>query len=227
MIDLRDLWIVIPAFNEGGVIGDVVRNVQLKFPNLVVVDDCSWDDTAIAARAAGALVVRHVINLGQGAALQTGIDFASRHGAKAVVTFDADGQHNIEDVTQMLQIQAETGADIVLGSRFTGKAIGITTARRVLLKAAVIFTWMTSGIKLTDAHNGLRLLTQHAMQKIRITQNRMAHASEIIEQIGRQKLKFAEAPCTVTYTDYSIAKGQSGFSAIKILTDLIIARISK
>lgn len=227
MMDSKNLWVVIPAFNEGKVIGDVVRQVRLSFSNLVVIDDCSGDDTAACATSAGARVVRHVINLGQGAALQTGIDFAMRQGASGVVTFDADGQHDIHDVQKMLDIQSATGADIVLGSRFTGTTFGMSKARRLLLKMAVLFTWLTSGVRLSDAHNGLRLLTRNAMVKIRITQNRMAHASEIIEQIGRRKLTFAEAPCTIAYTQYSIAKGQSGFGAVKIVMDLMIAKISK
>lgn len=227
MIDKNRIWIVIPAFNEGRVIGDVVRQVRAAYSNLIVVDDCSRDDTSQRASEAGADVVRHVINLGQGAAIQTGIDYALRHKASAIVTFDADGQHSIADVNKMLEIQMETGADIVLGSRFAGKAVGISGARKMLLKAAIVFTWLTSGVRLSDAHNGLRLITPAAARRIRITQNRMAHASEIIEQIGRSGLKFAEAPCTITYTEYSTAKGQSSFGAFRILMDLIIARISK
>ena len=227
MIEPNEGWIVIPAFNEASMVGDVVRRVREWYGNVVVVDDCSRDNTSQQARDAGAEVVRHVVNLGQGAAIQTGIDFALRHGARAVVTFDADGQHSASDVQNMIEVQRETGADVVLGSRFSGNTVGISSARRLLLKAAIVFTWLTSGIRLSDAHNGLRLLTSHAARRIRITQNRMAHASEIIDQIGRIGLNFAEAPCTVTYTDYSMRKGQSCLGALRILVDLIMARAAK
>ncbi len=222
-----DIWIVIPAYNEGTVIGNVVRSVCATYSHVVVIDDCSKDNTGKEALVSGATILRHPINLGQGAALETGIRYALSKGAKAIVTFDSDGQHRVEDISVLIERQSETKADVVIGSRFLGHASDIPRLRRFVLKMAVVFTRITSGIRLTDAHNGLRLLMRSAAQKIRIRQNRMAHASEIIEKIGVLGLQVTEAPVTILYTEYSLAKGQKLSNALNILMELFIARIAK
>jgi glycosyltransferase involved in cell wall biosynthesis len=222
-----DLWVVIPAFNEGPVIGEVVMAVRALYHNVVVVDDCSGDDTGAEALKAGATVLRHPINLGQGAALQTGLRYALSRGADYIVTFDADGQHRPEDIGGLLDTQVKTGADVVLGSRFLGHAENIPRLRWMILQLAIVFTRVTSGVKLTDAHNGLRLLTRRAAERIHIRQNRMAHASEIIDQIGALGLTVVEAPVTIVYTEYSLRKGQKLGNAFNILINLIVARLNK
>jgi glycosyltransferase involved in cell wall biosynthesis len=222
-----DLWVVIPAFNEGSVIGEVVMAVRALYHNVVVVDDCSGDDTGAEALKAGATVLRHPINLGQGAALQTGFRYSLSRGANYIVTFDADGQHRPEDIGGLLDTQVKTGADVVLGSRFLGHAENIPRLRRMLLQLAIVFTRVTSGVKLTDAHNGLRLLTRRAAERIHIRQNRMAHASEIIDQIGALGLTVVEASVTIVYTEYSLRKGQKLGNAFNILLNLIVARLNK
>ena len=221
------IWVVIPAFNEAEVAAAVTRGVRAVHRHVVVVDDCSSDGTAAVAHSAGAVVLRHPINLGQGAALQTGIDYALAHGADYVVTFDADGQHRVEDIGVLLDVQRKTGADVVVGSRFLGTAENIPLMRRTLLKLAILFTRITSGAKLTDAHNGLRLLSRFAAERVQITQNRMAHASEITRQCQELRLSVAEAPVTVVYTEYSLRKGQKASNALNILAELISARLSK
>ncbi len=226
-MEVRTLWVVIPAFNEATVIGDVISGLRARYPNVVVVDDRSEDDTSNVAVAAGAVVIRHPINLGQGAALQTGIRYALQRGADCIVTFDADGQHQVEDIGVLLDTHTRTNADVVIGSRFLGSVKNLPTARRAILKAAVLFMRITSGVKLTDAHNGLRLLTRSAAQRLRITQNRMAHASEIVQQIHDLRLAVAEAPVTIVYTEYSLRKGQKLGNAFNILTELFVARLNK
>jgi glycosyltransferase involved in cell wall biosynthesis len=221
------VWLVIPAFDEAAVIGDVVALARTRCPNVVVVDDCSRDATAAAALAAGAHVLRHPVNLGQGAALQTGLDYALAAGAEFLVTFDADGQHDVADLPRLLEAQRRTGADVVLGSRFLGRAEAIPAQRRLLLHAARLFTWATAGLRLTDAHNGYRLLTRRAATCIRLRQNRMAHASEIVEQIRAAGLRWTEAPVTVRYTDYSLAKGQRSSASVRIVVDLLVARLNR
>jgi len=119
-MEVRTLWVVIPAFNEATVIGDVISGLRARYPNVVVVDDRSEDDTTNVAVAAGAVVIRHPINLGQGAALQTGIRYALQRGADCIVTFDADGQHQVEDIGVLLDTHTRTNADVVIGSRFLG-----------------------------------------------------------------------------------------------------------
>ena len=218
-----DVWFVVPAFNEGPMITTVVGEVVASGAHAVVVDDHSADDTGERAHAAGALVVRHPVNLGQGAALQTGIDLAVQRGARILVTFDADGQHRLEDAFRLAQAIHEDRADIVCGSRFMGTAArGIPVSRTLTLKAAAIFTRLTSGVRVTDAHNGLRAMNRHAATTIRLTHNRMAHASELVSQVGRYKLRFLELPVEILYTEYSMRKGQRLSNSLNILADLFL-----
>ena len=212
---------VVPAFNESGVIGPSVSGLRNRFPNVVVVDDSSRDATAAEAHSAGAVVLRHAVNAGQGAALQTGIDYALARGADCVATFDADGQHQVEDLIAMLTALQAAPLDIVLGSRFLGHAEGLPFARRLVLKTAVLFTNLTTGVRLSDAHNGLRVMTASAARRLRIHQDGMAHASELVAQIGRLGLRYAEVPVTITYSDYSMAKGQRLSNSLRILRDLV------
>lgn len=216
--DRHDTWVVIAAFNEAKVIREVVGAVAAAGWSVVVVDDGSHDETSSAARVPGVTVLRHVINLGQGAALQTGIDYALRRRATAIVTFDADGQHCVEDIPNL--VAALATHDIALGSRFLGKEIeGATRRRKLLLKAATAMSNRMSGLELTDAHCGLRAFRATATPKLRITQDRMAHASQLLHKIKRSGLRVTEVPVTVRYTEHSTRKGQSGFQAIRILFD--------
>ena len=148
------LWFVIAAFNEGPMIAEVVRGVS-PHAHVVVVDDGSADDTGDQALAGGACVATHLVNRGQGAALQTGIDFALAQGAGHVVTFDADGQHDVDEALEMVARCRAEGLDAVLGSRFLGATVNMPFSRRLVIKAAVVFTRLTTGLNLTDAHNGL------------------------------------------------------------------------
>jgi glycosyltransferase involved in cell wall biosynthesis len=221
------LWIVVPAFNEAGAIGGVLRALSDKLPNVVVVDDGSSDQTGAAALAGGAVVLRHVVNLGQGAALQTGIDYALERGATHVCTFDADGQHDPATIDAMLAALEDSGAEVALGSRFLGGTVGMPPLRRLVLQAAVRYTRWQTGCHFSDAHNGLRMFTARAARACRVNQPGMAHASEILSQIARQKLPYVEVPTTVTYSEYSLAKGQSLANSVKILFDLLYAAWSR
>lgn len=227
-MDVTRTWLVIAAYNEGAMIADVISNAVLTFPNIVVVDDGSRDDSAAIARAAGATVIRHPINLGQGAAIQTGIDFSVSEGAAIIVTFDADGQHRVEDAMLLARAVDAGEADIVCGSRFLGvESVAMPPAKRATLRLAALFTRLSSGIPVTDAHNGLRALSREAASRLRITQNRMAHASEIIAQVRANHLRYKEYPVQILYTEYSMAKGQKLSNAVNILIDLLFGRISK
>lgn len=221
------LWVVIPAWNESSVIADVVMHVREVADHVVVVDDGSVDATADLAVKSGAIVLRHPINLGQGAALQTGITYALNSGAELIATFDADGQHQAEDIAGLADSLRQSGADVAIGSRFLGSAPGMPRHRRALLKLAVLYTRATTRLRVTDAHNGLRLFTRAAAGKIRITQNRMAHASEILECIAQYGLRFVEVPVTIVYSEYSMHKGQRTGDALKVLTDLVVGRFHK
>lgn len=221
----QGVWIVMPAFNEGGVISETIASVKPWLPNVVVVDDGSSDDTAELARYSGAHVVCHAINLGQGAALETGIRYAVLHQAERIVTFDADGQHLPGDIEMLLRTARDKRADVVLGSRFLGRASNIPLSRRLLLRLATAYTRSTTGLALTDAHNGLRLFNRNAAEQMRLRQNRMAHASEMLVRLGSSGLRIVEAPVNIVYTDYSLAKGQGLLSSFDILWDLWLSRL--
>lgn len=226
--DARKLtWIVIPAYNEASIIGSVVAEVCSTYPNVVVIDDGSADDTGLEALKAGASLVTHAINLGQGAALKTGIHYVLQRDARYIVTFDADGQHSIDDVANMFDVMRTKGCDVVLGSRFCGSTENLPRMRRLVLGLAILFTRRSTGLDLTDTHNGLRLLSVEAARRIELHQNGMAHASELLEQIARHGLSYSEAPVNIRYTDYSLQKGQKLSNSIGILMDLIVRRFVK
>ncbi len=219
-----DTWIVIPAYNEEKKIGEVLDEL-VRYPyHVVVVDDGSRDQTRQIALCFPVTVLKHITNLGQGAALQTGIRYAlSFPETRYVVTFDADGQHSASDILPMIDQCHSGDYDIVLGSRFLekGKVINLEWQRRLVLKAAILFTRLMTGMQLTDTHNGLRVLTAKAAGKLNLTQNGMAHASELLSQVAAMKLRYCEAPVTILYSDYSRQKGQSLWNGFNILWDML------
>lgn len=218
-----DAWLVIPLYNEATVIEEVVRQARQTFPHVVCVDDASTDGSAARAEAAGAVVVRHPFNLGQGAALQTGLSYAlAATDAAYLVTFDADGQHRVEDAAAMVERARREDLAIVFGSRFLDDRTRPGLLKKVVLKGAVWLTNQQTGMKLTDAHNGLRVLRRDAAAALDLRQNRMAHATEIVLQLGRTGLPWAEHPVHIVYTDYSRAKGQSLINSVNILVDTIL-----
>lgn len=215
----RSTWVVIAAFNEGRVICSVVRELIAEGWSVVVTDDGSEDDTFEQARLPGAVVLRHVLNLGQGAALQTGIDYALLQGARHIVTFDGDRQHDAADIPRLLEALAD--ADVALGSRFLGQIEGARGPRRALLKLAVIVSNALIGMQLTDAHCGLRAFRASAAPALRMTQERMAHASELLRKATQSGLRVVEVAVTIRYSNYSTAKGQRGFEALRIMFDYL------
>ncbi len=217
-----DTWVVIPLFNEATMISGVVAELLQSFTNVVCVDDGSHDDSARAARTSGARVVRHPINLGQGAALQTGFEYALERGARYVVTFDADGQHRAVDAVKMLTRARDENLAIVFGSRFLDNRTKPGALKKIVLKTAVWVTNLTTRTRLTDAHNGLRVIREDALRQVKLRQDRMAHGTEIVVQLGRTGLPYAEEAVEVLYTEYSKAKGQSLLNSVNILIDLVI-----
>lgn len=226
--DSREVYFIIPVYNEGEVIKGVIQDVLKFCPNIVCVDDGSTDNSADEIRTTSAYIVQHPINMGQGAALQTGIEFARKfENADYYVSFDADGQHRLEDVAQMLKVLKKEKMDIVLGSRFLGKMTGATFTKRWFLMLAIKFSNVTSGLELTDTHNGLRVFNRKVADGIQITMSDMAHASEILEIIRANNYKYVEVPVEIVYTDYSHKKGQSLLNAVNIAFDLLLRRIMK
>jgi glycosyltransferase involved in cell wall biosynthesis len=218
-----DVWVVIPVFNEERVVASVVDDVLAAFPNVVCVDDGSRDGSVAELLATKAHVVRHPTNLGQGAALQTGLAYALRRSrARYFVTFDSDGQHRVEDAQAMVDIARSGEADVVLGSRFLIDPKNVPRAKRVVLRVVLALSMAGRRLRLTDAHNGLRVFTRAPAEDLRIKMNGMAHASEIVSYLARKRWRVAEAPVTIRYTDYSLSKGQSLINGVNILFDLSI-----
>jgi glycosyltransferase involved in cell wall biosynthesis len=217
-----DVAIVIPVFNEAGMIFEVVTEVRKTFINVICVDDGSSDGSGKIARSAGAKTFFHPMNLGQGAALQTGIEAAvSSPKIEYLITFDADGQHSVSDAIAMVERLKQGDVEVVFGSRFLDKRTEVGFLKKIVLKVAVFYTNALSGVKLTDAHNGLRAFTRNVAESIELTHNGMAHATEIVSQISRGKYKYTEIPVHIVYTEYSKAKGQSLWNSVNIIFDLI------
>ena len=223
----RDVWVVIPAYNEEETLANVLEAFSEENYSLLVIDDGSDDHTSNIALAYPVVLLRHMINLGQGAALKTGFDYLiNQTNAKYVVTFDSDGQHNVNEIHQLIKPLMSQNYDVVLGSRFlTGRnGNNIPLSKLITLKLGVLFTRMTTKLKVTDTHNGLRGFTIEALKRIQISQNGMAHASEIISEIAKKELRWKEVQVTIEYTPYSKKKGQSIFNSVNILWDLFFGR---
>ncbi|MCL5429366.1 MAG: glycosyltransferase family 2 protein [Chloroflexi bacterium] len=222
-----EIFVVVPAFNEGPVIRATLRPLIELGYSIVVVDDGSKDQTWKYLKDLNVHRLRHSFNLGQGAALQSAVSYALAQGAKYIVHFDADGQHSIEDIPGLLAPVISGRADVALGSRFLRRADWETVppTRRLLLKGAVAVNWLLTGLWLTDAHNGARALTRRAAQRIVLRENGFAHATEILQQIRALGLRHIECPTRIRYTDYSLLKGQRFWHAFDVFVDLLIRRV--
>jgi glycosyltransferase involved in cell wall biosynthesis len=215
---------VVPAYNEGKSIGSVARGLFEHVDRVVVVDDGSSDNTAQEAGAVGAVVLRHEVNRGQGAALQTGHEYATQLGADYVLDFDADGQFDVLDIAPALEAFQSSQADILFGSRFLGKKSNLPFFKKFLiLPIAKLLNCLFVGGGLSDVHNGFRLYTSKALESIHITQDRMAHATEIVAQVRCARLKYIEFPVSVRYSEY----GQGVNGGLMVLKDLVVGRFMR
>lgn len=218
-----DVAVIVPVYNEKPVLADVLGELLEVFDSVICVDDASTDGSADVGAAMGATVVRHPINLGAGAAMQTGLTYALRHTqAQVFVTFDADGQHRTEDAVALVDAVLTGKAEAALGSRFMGGGHEVPPFRRIVLRGAVLFTRATTGLAVTDAHCGLRALSRSAAERIDIRLRGMAHASELMSIMARSGISFVELPVYVRYTDYSRSKGQSSINAVNVLADVLL-----
>lgn len=225
-IDYSKIFIVVPVFNERQSILEAIAEDLLSAGySIVVIDDGSVTKVLLEQNPR-LYLLRHYVNLGQGAALQTGFEFAKLKGAEFVVTFDADGQHQTSDIEKLLLPLFNNETDICLGSRFITKPEGnITKGRIFTLKMARVINFFFTGLMLTDVHNGLRSFNQNAIQEIFLNENRMAHATEIIVQIKNSKLRFKEVPVNILYSGYSKKKGQTPLNGVKIFLDLLLNKL--
>jgi polyprenyl-phospho-N-acetylgalactosaminyl synthase len=226
-IDTRypDVWIVVPAYNEATVIGEVIADLRSVFDHVVCVDDGSQDDTGAVALRAGAHLVRHPVNLGQGAAIQTGIEYArSQPGAEVFVTFDADGQHRVKDVMRMIDRLTAEDVDIVVGTRFADQGVHseVPVLKRIVLRTAVWLSPRSRRLNLSDAHNGLRVFNRTVAGGLDIAINGMGHASEIVVLVDENNWRVTEEPVEILYTDYSKSKGQPLVNGVNIVFDVFL-----
>jgi polyprenyl-phospho-N-acetylgalactosaminyl synthase len=221
------IFIVVPVFNEATVIEQTLRDLSTLPYNIIIVDDGSNDDIKNIARNYPVIFISHPVNLGQGAALQTGMELAKKMDAEIVVHFDADGQHAAADINKLIEPIINDECDIVFGSRFLNNqsSQNIPFVRKIVLQIARYVNWLYTGILLSDAHNGLRALNKKAINDIVISENKMAHASEILYLTKKNNLRYKEVPVTITYTSYSQKKGQGILNSINILIHLIFKKI--
>lgn len=213
---------LIPAFNEAEEVGTVVRSVRPLVDEVVVIDDASSDTTIQVAREAGATVLSHQVNRGQGAALETGHMYARAKSATIVVHFDADGQFAAADITRGVTMLQDKQVDIVIGSRYLASVQTVPWfKRRVLLPLARLVEKLFGAVPLTDAHNGFRVFNERALAVLVLTQDRMAHATEIPQLIAKHRLSYAELPIVVSYTEF----GQGLRGGLTVIRDLVVKKI--
>ena len=213
---------VIPMYNEQEVIAEVIHGLKAVFQNILCVDDGSTDESVSKARGAGATVICHAVNIGQGAAIATGfIWIQTKTNFSRIVTFDADGQHLPEDAMRLVEELASKELDVVFASRFLDNQSQVPILKRLILRGVANATKALTDVELSDAHNGLRALTVDASRKIQLTQNGMAHATQFVSLVLQGGLKYSELPVTILYTPYSRSKGQSVLNSVNIVLDLI------
>jgi glycosyltransferase involved in cell wall biosynthesis len=221
------IYVVIPVYNEAGVLRQTLTPLVEAGYTVVVVDDGSTDGSALALEQMKVVVLHHAVNLGQGAALETGMDYARTHGAEAVVHFDADGQHRWEQIPEFIAPIERGEADVVLGSRFLRRedAAGTPLVRRIVLRIGIIVSAMFTGLWLSDTHNGFRALSPKALDEIHLREDGFAHATEILSSIRRNRLRYIEVPTAIRYSAYSRAKGQSFWNSFNIVIDLLLEKL--
>lgn len=223
LLDFDNVAVIVPAFNEESKIDETINELKPYFKNIIVIDDGSSDETYRKTLAQNVTSLRHPINLGQGAALQTGISYALLNPKiEYILTFDADGQHSISSALAMAEEIKKVNVDIILGSRFLENSFtDMPLKKKLILKLGIIFTRIDSGLKVTDTHNGLRIMKRDFASSLKIQHSGMAHASEILSHIKNTKASWKELPAQIYYTNYSIRKGQSILNAVNIITEMI------
>ena len=222
-MDNSSVCVIVPIFNEEQVVRRIVQSLVAEKFTTVIVDDGSSDNSLQSISDLPVKILKHSTNFGQGAALQTGFEFAKKNpNLEIFVTFDADGQHQIKDVENIISPIKENKADIVFGTRFQDDKTKMPLLKRIILKLAIRYTNLSTGVPLTDAHNGFRAMNRNALNEMKLNLNGMAHASEIVAIAYKSNLRITEIPVEILYTKYSKAKGQSILNSINILSDLFL-----
>ncbi len=214
----KNIWAIIPGYNEARHIGDVISEVKKYCKNIVVVDDGSKDKTYEIASSKGVTVLRHVINLGKGAALRTGCDYALERGADILIAIDSDGQHEPKEITGFLK--KLEGKDIVFGYREFSKHMPFIF--RFGNRSINLITKLLYGIDLQDTQCGYRAFRSSAYKKIRWDSSDYAMESEMIANAGKHKLRHAEHKIRTIYANRY--KGTTVMDGIKIVINMVLWR---
>ena len=223
MIDNKQVCVIVPFYNEEQVLEKVLAELILKNYQVLAIDDGSTDKSNEIARNMNCVLLKHPSNFGQGAALQTGISFARLNPQiKYFVTFDSDGQHQVSNIEYVLKPLVNDETDFVFGTRFQDDKTKFPFFKRIVLKAAIKYTQLSTGVSITDTHNGFRAFNKVAANKINLNFSGMTHASEFVEKVGQAGLRIKEVPVHILYTKYTKRKGQSLWNSINILTDLFL-----
>tara|TARA_Y100001970_G_scaffold276794_1_gene380057 strand:+ start:220 stop:900 length:681 start_codon:yes stop_codon:yes gene_type:complete len=223
-----NVYILIPVFNEDKKIKSVISELSPSFKNIVAVNDGSTDSTQEILESLDVVILRHSINLGAGAAISTGFKFIqNQKNAQAVVTFDADGQHSVEDAREFAREILVCEEEVIFGSRFINSKSNIPIIKRIVLSVVVLFTNLLSKVNLSDAHNGLKAIKKTALKKIEIDIDQYGYESQIINEVSKKGISYKEMPTNTIYTEYSKNKGQKLNNGLIILEDLFKSRSKK
>lgn len=221
----KDVYLVVPAFNEEKTVSQIIEGIAEKGYNVILVNDGSKDKTlelAIESKRKypnQIFVVSHVINRGLGAALKTGMVLALEKGAKYIVTFDADGQHEIGDIPLVCKPLVDGEADVVIGARpFEDMPLSKSFANYIMNALTLIFY----GRNVKDSQSGLRAFTAHAADVINIVSRGYGVSSEFIKEISDKDLKLEEVTITTIYTLETQNKGTDAIVGLRILTKMVI-----
>lgn len=217
-----NIYILVPVFNENKVIRNTLNELLKFFSNIIVVNDGSTDNTIDKLDDLNIALLNHEINLGVGAAVQTGFDYVEKiHDSYAVITFDADGQHSVEDAVSMAKEIQICNEEIIFGSRFIKHQKNVPFVKRNVLKVIAFITKIATGIDLTDAHNGLKAYKVSAIRKLKLQFSGYSYESELITEVAKKNISYKELSTNIKYTEYSIKKGQKLTNGLLIIEDLL------
>jgi polyprenyl-phospho-N-acetylgalactosaminyl synthase len=222
MKNLDNVYVIIPLFNESKVLDKVIDEVQGVFKNIIVVDDGSTDNSYDLLLKKDITLIKHPINLGVGAAITSGFELVKKlENAFAAITFDADGQHSIDDAKEFAEAILDCEEEIIFGSRFLGNEKNIPFIKRYVLKTATFITNIITGTKLSDTHNGLKAIKKSCIKKLDLDINGYAYESQFIYQVSKRRISYRELSTNTIYTAYSMSKGQSLRNGFIIIEDII------
>jgi len=217
-----NIYILVPVFNENKVIRNTLNELLKVFSNIIIVNDGSTDNTIDKIDDLNISILNHEINLGVGAAVQTGFDYVEKiHDSYAVITFDADGQHSVEDAVTMAKEIQICNEEIIFGSRFIKHQKNVPLVKRNVLKIIAFITKIATGIDLTDAHNGLKAYKVSAIRKLKLQFSGYSYESELITEVAKKNISYKELSTNIKYTEYSIKKGQKLTNGLLIIEDLL------